>query len=353
MKNLFILFSGLLLLNCNDTLPVSDTETIDIEQLSITKSEELIKLEEFIIANPNSEKGYVDRANYYLGTGDYELALKDANKALKVKPNDADVNFLKGYTYLKLSKIDMNQLDKAFPFLERTLEIDSMHTNGNLELAYYFIAGKNFEPALDLINRVIKKDKFLARPYYLKGMWYEKQGMNALAISSFQTAVERNPNYYESYLALGSIHDKMNNPLAIQYFNSALAVFPRSIEVWRLKGMSFYEHDQYEDAIVCFDNILSIDSTFEVAHYDIGSSLLKLCYNDNPKPKNDSLIVEALVQFNKALELNSNYIDAIYNRALCYEAQGQRTLATREYKRILTIEENYSMAIEALNNPMR
>lgn len=353
MKKLILPFLGFLLINCNDSQPETNSEQVQIGEIIEQEDQELAKLEEFIIANPNSEKGYYNRANYYLNKGEYEKALKDINKALKVKPNDADINFLKGLTYVKLSKIDITQLEKAIPFLERTIEIDSLHTDGNLELAYFYLAGKNYEPALALINRIIKKDKFLARPYYLKGMWYELQQKNSLAISSFQTAIERNPNFYEAYLALGSIYDKMDNPLAIQYFSSALTIQPRSIEAWRLKGMSFYDHNQFEEAIACFDTILSIDSTFEVSHYDIGSSLLQLCYTSNPKPKNDSLIREALVQFNKALVLNPEYIEAIFNRAVCYEAQGQRTLARQEYKRILTMEENHAKSIEALNKPMK
>lgn len=314
---------------------------------SVSKSP-LAKIEELIIASPNSEEGYYKRANYYYQTNDPESAFKDINRALKIAPSNPNVNLLKGQIYVKLNKLEL-----GIPFLERAVELDSLHTNANLELAYYYLAGKNYEPSLNLINRIIQKDKFLSRPYYLKGMWYEQQGRNELAISSYQTAIERNPNYYEAYLALGALHDKMDNPLAIQYFNSALTIYPnrsdKQVEAWRLKGMSYYEHEEYEEAIICFDTILSYDPTFYVAHYDIGSSLLKMCYKENSKQKNDSLVQEAFVQFEQALKQNVNYIDAIYNRAVCYEEMGNVSKAKSEYKRILELEVNYEPAIEALN----
>jgi tetratricopeptide (TPR) repeat protein len=137
--------------------------------------------------------------------------------------------------------------------------------------------------------------------------------------------------------------------LALQYFNSAIAVWPNSIEAWRAKGMSYYEHNDFEEAMVCFDTILSFDSTFEVAHFDIGRTLIDLCYEDNPKAKNDSLLNEAVASFDKALLINENYVPARYNRALCLEEQGKVDLAVVEYKAILASEANYEPAVKALN----
>ena len=235
------------------------------------------------------------------------------------------------------------------PFLERTIELDSLHIDGMLELAYYYLAGKNYESSLNLINSVIKQNMYLAKPYYLKGMWYEQQDKKEVAISSFQTAVERDPNYYDAYLALGSLYNEMDNPLAIQYYNSALTIWPESIEAWRLKGMSYYEHEDYEEAIICFDTILYFDSTFEVSYFDIGRTLINLCYDDNTQAKNDSLLNLAIENFDKALKLNVNYVPAKFNRALCYETKGNKDFAKAEYKAILELETNYEPAIKALN----
>ena len=326
-----------------ETPPIPGIET------TIVDESPLAKIDKLIIENPNSEEGYYKRAKYFYNQNDMETAFRDVNRAMKINPSNPDINLLKGQVYFKLAKLKL-----GLTFVERAIELDSMHTNANLELAYYYTAGKNYEPALELINKIIQKDKYLSKPYYLKGMWYESQGQMELAISSFQTAIERNPNYYEAYLALGSLHDEMDDPKAIQYFNSALTIYPnrsdKQIETWRLKGMSFYNHNQFDEAIVCFDTILSYDSSFYVAHFDIGSSLLKMCYKENTKSKNDSLIQEAFTQFELALAQNENYIDAIYNRAVCYEEMGNKSLARSEYKRILKMEVNYEPAIEALNS---
>ena len=346
MKKISLLFIVVALFSCKeenktDYNPQTYTDLVEIDSTNIKK---LMAIETLILNNPNSEEGYYQRANYRLDNNDLDGAFLDINKAMKIAPRNPDINLTKGLVYIKKGEIE-----KGIPFLERTIELDSMHTDGNLELAYYYLAAKNFHTSFTLINRVIQKDKFLAKPYYLKGLWYEQKGNDDLAISSYQTAIERNPNYYEAYLALGSIHDKNDDPLAIQYFNSAIAVWPTSIEAWRAKGMSFYDHNEFEEAMLCFDTILSIDSTFEVSYFDMGRTLIDLCYVDNSKQKNDSLLSEAISNFDKALAINSNYVPARYNRALCLEEQGNAQLATQEYKAILQSEPNYEPAIEALN----
>lgn len=331
---------------CNNdkTNAVANNNTANtIDSSEIDNS--LSQIEAYIFANPNSEKGYLDFAKYNLENNQGENALKQINKALKIAPKNPEINYVKAKSYIKL-----NQIDKGLPFLERTVELDSTHVDATLDLAYYYLAGKNYEPSFKLINEMIRQNMYLARPYYLKGMWYEQQDKKELAISSYQTAVERNPNYYDAYLALGSLYNQMDNPLAIQYYNSALSIWPESIEAWRLKGMSYYEHEDYEEAIVCFDTILHFDSTFEVSYFDIGRTLINLCYDDNPPAKNDSLLELAIENFDKALRLNVNYVPAKFNRALCYETKENYTLARAEYKAILKLEENYEPAIKALNS---
>lgn len=346
MKKISLFFIAIAFISCKgDKKPAEQNGFVETEiGIDSTSIKQLMAIESLIVQNPNSEEGYYQRAAYRLENNELEGAFLDINKAMKLAPRNPDVNLVKGLVYIK-----KGELDKGIPFLERTVELDSLHTEGNLELAYYYLAAKNYESSFALINKVIKKDKFLAKPYYLKGLWYEQKGNQELAISSYQTAVERNPGYYEAYLALGTIYDKMDNPLALQYFNSAISVWPNSIEAWRAKGMSYYEHNDFEEAMVCFDTILSFDSTFEVSYFDIGRTLIDLCFEDNTEAKNDSLLTEAIVNFDKALAINSKYVPARYNRALCYEEQGKIELAAKEYKAILEVEVNYEPAISALN----
>ena len=344
MNKIIAIIILLTLISCKEETVTTDNTLPSIENPTIVEENELTKIKNYIIQNPNSAQGYLDRATYFLNNNELETAFEDIDKALKIDTKNPQISHIKGMIYNKMGKYDL-----ALPFFERAIQLDSTHIEANLEAGYIYLVAKNYEESLFFINTVIREDKFLAKPYYLKGLWYENQGVNNLAISSYQTAIERNSNYYDAYLALGTIHDKIDNPLAIEYFNSALSIHPNSIEAWRGKAMSYFNHQELEKAYTCFDTILSIDSTFEVSYFDMGRTLIEMCYDNNPKQKNDSLLKEAILNFDKALILNANYIPARYNRGYCFEVLGNKKVAREEYKKILEIEINYDLAIKGLN----
>lgn len=347
MKHLiFYLLLVTIFFSCETEIKQTVNEVVDFDKptQTLSKEQELTEIENDIKQNPNNHKGYVNRAIYRLNNNELDLAYEDVNRALKIAPEDVETNFTKARVLYNSAKMDM-----AVAFFERTLQLDSNHTGAMLKLAYINLAIPNLEEAVYYINRTLKVDKYLAEPYYLKGMYYELQGNIGYASSSYQTAIERNPDYYEAYLAQGDLHSKLDKPIAIDYYKSALRVKPNSIETWRTMGISYKDHNQFTEALVCFDTISTIDSTFEVAYFDAGVTYLAMCFDDNPKATNDSLLNIALAKFDRALHFNVNYVPAMYNRGLCYEEMGNKELARKEYKKALELEPNYELAVQGMN----
>lgn len=345
-KSIVYIFLVLALVSCTSTENETQEPVVELnnQEQVLTKEQQLLNIEEEIKQNPNNHIGYLNRALYWLNNKELDLAYEDINKAIKLSPEDAETNFAKAKILYYSSKMDM-----AVAFFERTLQLDSNHTGAMLKLAYINLAIPNLDEAVYYINRALKVDKYLAEPYYLKGMYYELQGNNALASSSYQTAIERNPDYYEAYLAQGDIHNRMDKPIAIDYYKSALRIKPNSIEAWRTMGLSYKDHNQFDDALICFDTITTIDSTFEVAYFDAGVTYLAMCYDNNPKATNDSLLNLALSRFDRALHFNVNYVPARYNRGLCFEEMGDKETARTEYKKVLELEPNYDLAVKGMN----
>ncbi len=331
-------------ISCNNEVekPIDEIK-VDSENITLTKSK-IEELNEAIIAQPNNYTVYINRANYFLQEGQIENAKKDADRALKINPNIAEVAYTKGAVLLKTGQVEM-----AVPFFEHAIELDSTYASPYLKLAYINLAKPNYDKSIALINKALKINQYMAEPYFLKGMWYESQEKFDLAASSYQTAIERNPDYFDAYLNQGVLHDRLNNPLALDYFKSAISIKPNSIEAWRLLALSYRDHNQFIEAIECFDSIISIDETFEVAYFDKGRTHLDLCYDNNHKEKNDSLLNVAISLFDKAISLNNNYVPARYNRGLCYEELGNEEEAKKEYKKVLELEPNYDLAVKGMN----
>ena len=57
-------------------------------------------------------------------------------------------------------------------------------------------------------------------------MKYKDLGDTAKAISSMQTAVEQDQQYYNAYMQLGILCAAQRNKLAVDYYKNALKVIP-------------------------------------------------------------------------------------------------------------------------------
>lgn len=78
------------------------------------------------------------------------------------------------------------------------------------------------EFAKELLRKAIKKDKDNPEPYVLIGIACLKQGDGSAAYESFRKALEIQPEYARANYRLGKIFTAQNNPVYLDYFNSAL-----------------------------------------------------------------------------------------------------------------------------------
>ena len=80
-------------------------------------------------------------------------------------------------------------------------------------------------------------------------MIFKEVGDTAKAVSSFQTAVENNPDYYEAYLQLGMLYYSILDPLALNYLDNAINLNPKSVIGLYTKAMYFQKTDDIDMAI--------------------------------------------------------------------------------------------------------
>ena len=64
-------------------------------------------------------------------------------------------------------------------------------------------------------------------------MAYETLENATLAASSYQTAIEVDPDYYDAYIHRGILADRLGEKEALDYYNSALSLEPKSVEAHR------------------------------------------------------------------------------------------------------------------------
>ena len=342
---LFILLSQCKTNNSN-AKKILENETTEV----IDNSNSLASIEKQIIENPESPNGYIKRSYYYSKNGDINKALEDINRALKITPDVPSLNFTKAELLFNQAGTDLNALlyDQSEIYLNNTIKLDSTYINAYILKAKIYIGKKDADQAISNLSEAIKISPTLSEPYSLKGFVYQRLGNTQLAQSSYQTALEMDSKNYDANIGLGYIYYLDTNANGLIYFDAATELDTATIEPIRNKGLLLRNLGRIDEAKVAFSNVLKIDSTFEEAYYNIGVCTID-SYDDNFDQKTkDSIVDNAIFNFQKAVSLNPNYVLALYNLGHSYEFKGNKKKALEFYKRAVDLEPGFELVNEAL-----
>lgn len=319
--------------NGNDTT-LSQAERDSVAQLDST----LRALNQRIMDNPNDYAAYLDRARYWGDRGFFPKAYEDILRAIGVDSTKADIYLLRGELYFKQEKVK-----EAYGDFTTCLRFDSLFVPGLLKKTGIDIVLGNYEIARSQLNTAIRVNEYEPEAYYLRGRLYKTMGDTNLAASSYKTAIEVDPDYYDAYIEVGLLYAAKKNELAKEYYSSAIGIRPRSIEAWYNKAMFLQEtgtkkRERYKEAFACYDSILKIDPKFVAAHFNKGFVFLEYLQQYD----------SAATHFTQAVSIFPGYYQAYYNRGLCNESLNKPKEAESDYRQALTIKPDYTEAAIAL-----
>lgn len=325
--------SSMLFISCGGPGSNIDAGKVDSVNAKYKDNAALTDLNSKIKQNPNVDSLYRLRSREYLKMKDYELALGDANRALALDSSTSQ-------NYLLLTDIYYitNQTRLAKETLEHCLTHLPNDKDAHLKMAELFFYVKKYQESLDHVNAALKIDPYHSKAYFLKGMNYMEIGDTAKAISSMQTAVEQDNEYYTAYMQLGILHYHKKNPICLAYFDNAMRIQPLSTEAMYAKARYLQDIKKYKEAKNFYEQIIKLDPMNKNSVYNTGAILLK---ENQPQ--------QALKYFTDAINIDSEYTEAWFARGVCYEQLNDKAAARSDYKTALKITANFEPAVAALN----
>lgn len=292
------------------------------------------ELSDDIIENPNDPNLYIKRALAYRDRKLMELAIKDANRALAI---DSTVSYF--HQVMGELEFSKGELRLARISLEQATRLDDTNTDAWLKLAEIYFLLRRYEESIAAVNSALQVDDKLEQGYFIKGYVYKETGDTSLAKSSFQTAIEVNPEHYEAYMELGSLYAFEGDPLALEYFNSALDLKPNSAEAFYHKGMFLQAGSKFDEARHTYQKLLQADPDNVLAYYNLGYLYLTeyLAFDT------------AAAYFDSAATVKPDYVEAIYNKGLALEEMEEFGRAETAYRHALSIDPQYDLAAKGLS----
>ena len=131
---------------------------------------------------------------------DYDGAIKEFEKALKLDPKNSKAHILMGLTYA-----NKGDLDKALKFTQYAIMLEKSYAGfHNLGLIY---ANKGeYQNAVDAYENALKLSPESANAWYQLGMLHSANGHFNEAITAYKKSITLNPKLDKSYLGLGGAY---------------------------------------------------------------------------------------------------------------------------------------------------
>lgn len=289
-------------------------------------------LSQRIAVELNNHNLLAQRAKLYIDKKDFQSARIDISKAILIDSTVADY-----YVVLADVSMGLGKPSAAKSALEKCISVNPEHVEGLNKLAEFNLYFKDYKKTIEMADRALKVNVHNPRSYFIKGYAFMESGDTMRAISSMQTAVEQDPDYYIAYVELGLLFAARKDKLAVNYFKLADKLKPNSSEVYY--GLAKFHQDMgdIERAEETYRQLLKFDVNNAEAHYNMGYMAFK-------NRKDYRLAIE---HFTKALETNRKMARAAYMRGLCYEALNEPQNAKAQYAFALKLDSSFVDAAKA------
>ncbi len=117
---------------------------------------------------------------------------------------------------------------------------------------------------------------------------------------------------------------------SVTLWDDVIKNYPGISKAYASRGEAYSEMGEYDQAILNYNKALEINPRFAEAYYDRGNAYNRKGHLD-----------QAILDYTKAIEFRPNYAEAYYNRGNAYAKKDQWDQAIIDYNKAIEINENY------------
>ena len=147
-----------------------------------------------IIAGSRWPESYINRAKVYSIEQKYELALRDLNQALQLKPDSPEIYYSRALCYL-----DMDEVLKAEKDLTQVIFLDDQNSKANFQLGQLYYKQNNYDKAIFYFEKSLKLDPENIWSRYWLGYCFDKKRDIVKALSYYREFYRLVPDKYAQH----------------------------------------------------------------------------------------------------------------------------------------------------------
>lgn len=283
--------------------------------------------------HPKDDNLYYDRSQVYMRLGQVNEAIADLTRAVLLNGKELKYHMSLGDAYFANGDVE-----NSYSSLQRALEISPNNSDAHLklgEIAYY---SRDYDRAMENLSFVTNKDPQNRTALFMKCFIYKETGDTVNSIKLLRKVCDLYPDFGPAFEELGIIYADHNSKMAVEYLTTALNIDPNNNNARYALAMFYQQTNQIDKAEETYKQMIDIDANNKLAWHNRGY-IETFVYGDYPV---------AIDYFTRAIQCDSNYIEAWTNRGCTYELMGDHKHALEDFRYANNLDHTYQPAIDGM-----
>ena len=296
-------------------------------------------LDSLIKVYPDSVELLILHGNKMIKNYRLELALSDGAKAFRLDSMNNDARLLYADALNNRPNRAPGDVARAQKFYAYLLKKMPKEPKIYVSLASTYSQQMDFDKSFLYINQALKINARYRDAYVMKGSNYLFLNKIDLAKSSYETAVQQDPKFFEAYLMLGSLYQAESDKICLEYYRTAVELQPKNVDVIYSLAYAEQVFGQTYKALAHYKRMLQLKPDYHQALNQIG------VIQQYDLKQLDS----AMYYYNSALEVEPRFVEAWHNLGECYESQNDISNALQSYAKALKYDPSFELSRKRAN----
>ena len=245
-----------------------------------------------ISKSPQKARAYFKRGQAYLANNEVSAALDDFNNTIEKRPE-----FLSAYTYRAAIHLSYNRNTEALNDYEKFKDLSKDKTQGHLNIARVYSKMKLYNRALENYNAYLKRNNRDSEVYLEKAAVHEAMNDATNSIKTAKEACKADSTNADAIYAVGRYYYmKGEFDTAHEWIDKSLAS-PHATKMTKLnalniKGSIYFFQKDYEQALIEYNKAFEINKKYKPLLVN-----LALAYREKNDYQKELEIIDSILEF--------------------------------------------------------
>lgn len=271
-----------------------------------------------IILKPKFAPAFINRAVAFFDKGQYAAAKGDADEAVVLDPSEAIAYNTRGVIVEEIGDHEA-ALHSAFADFNKALELDPRLSWAYNNRGWIYDQWGDLDHALEDYDRAVAYGSTMALEN--RAMTRYHAGQFNQAVIDYTTLLNRDPKNSILHAQRGLVHAALGDAAAANAdCDYAIHIDPKNAHLHDIRGVAHTLLHDADSARRDFSAAVTLDPKFARAYFDRGTMYVQLQDYDS-----------AIKDFTSAIKIDSEFGEAYVSRGETYQKLGESGLAFRDF----------------------